>query len=138
MPSHLRGVFLDMTTRNRPLSPHLEIYRLPLLALMSISHRITGIALASGLVLLCWWLAAAAYGPEAFATVQAFMGSFIGGLILFGFTAALFYHLCNGIRHLLWDTGWGFEIPQAYASGRVVLVATAVLTVVAWIAGLAA
>lgn len=126
-----------MTTRNRPLSPHLQIYRLPMLALMSITHRATGVALAMGLMLLGWWLGAAAYGPNAFAVVQGFMGSILGYLILFGFTVSLFYHLCNGIRHLLWDTGWGYEIPQAYGSGRVVLGATAVLTVVAWIAGLA-
>lgn len=126
-----------MATRNRPLSPHLQVYRLPLLALMSITHRITGVGLAFGLLLLCWWLAAAAFGPGAFAVVQGFMGSFLGYLILFGFTVALFYHLCNGIRHLLWDTGWGYEIPQAYGSGKAVIAATAVLTVVAWIAALA-
>lgn len=131
------GASFAMTSRNRPLSPHLQIYRLPLLALMSITHRATGVALALGLVLLAWWLGAAAYGPDAFAAAQSFMGSPLGYLILFGFSVALFYHLCNGIRHLLWDTGWGYEIPQAYGSGRVVLIATAVLTVVAWIAGLA-
>ncbi|MGE5546938.1 MAG: succinate dehydrogenase, cytochrome b556 subunit [Solirubrobacterales bacterium] len=121
-----------MSTRSRPLSPHLQIYRLPLLALMSISHRATGVALAMGLIVLAWWLGAAAYGPDAFATVQAFLGSILGRLVLFAFSVALFYHLSNGIRHLLWDTGWGYEIPQAYGSGRVVLAATAVLTVIAW------
>lgn len=126
-----------MTTRNRPLSPHLDIYRLPLLAIMSISHRITGVGLVVGLFALAWWLAAAAAGPESFATAQAVFGSFLGRLFLFGWTVALFFHLCHGIRHLLWDTGWGFTIPQAYLSGKVALAVTAVLTVIAWIAGLA-
>lgn len=126
-----------MTTRNRPLSPHLQVYRLPLLALMSITHRITGVGLVAGLVVLALWLGAAASGPEAFATAQSWMGSPIGYLLLFGWTVALFFHLGHGIRHLLWDSGWGYEIPQAYASAKVSLIATAVLTLVAWIAGLA-
>ncbi|MBC7906072.1 MAG: succinate dehydrogenase, cytochrome b556 subunit [Rhodospirillaceae bacterium] len=126
-----------MTTRNRPLSPHLQIYRLPLLALISITHRITGMGLVLGLVVLAYWLGSAASGPEAFATAQSFLGSPIGYVLLFGWTVALFFHLCHGIRHILWDTGWGYEIPQAYASAKVALVAAAVLTVVAWVAGLA-
>lgn len=125
-----------MTSRNRPLSPHLQIYKLPLLALMSISHRITGVALAVGTLLLAYWLGSAAYGPEAYNNAQSFIGSPIGYLLLFGWTVALFYHLCNGIRHLLWDAGWGFELKQAFQSGYVVLGATAVLTVVTWIIGL--
>lgn len=126
-----------MTSRTRPLSPHLQVYRLPMLAIMSISHRATGVALSAGLILLAYWLIAAAYGPDAYATAAALIGSPIGYLVLFGFTIALYYHLCNGIRHLLWDAGWGFEIPQAYKSGYVVLVATAALTVVTWAIGLA-
>jgi succinate dehydrogenase / fumarate reductase cytochrome b subunit len=126
-----------MTTRNRPLSPHLQIYKLPLLALLSISHRITGCGLVAGLVVLAYFLGAAAYGPAAYAQAVSLIGSPIGLLALFGWTVCLFFHLGHGIRHLLWDSGWGFEIPKAYASGKVVLVATAVLTVVAWIAGLA-
>jgi succinate dehydrogenase / fumarate reductase, cytochrome b subunit len=126
-----------MTTRNRPLSPHLQIYRLPLLALVSITHRITGVGLVLGLVVLAYWLGSAASGPEAFASAQHLFGSPIGYLLLFGWTVALFFHLCHGIRHILWDTGWGYEIPQAYASAKVALIAAAVLTVVAWVAGLA-
>jgi succinate dehydrogenase / fumarate reductase, cytochrome b subunit len=125
-----------MTTRNRPLSPHLQIYRLPLLALMSITHRITGCGLVVGLVALACWLGAAASGPEAFAAAQSFFGSPLGYLVLFGWTVALFFHLSHGVRHLLWDSGWGFELPQAYASAKVAIGATAVLTVVVWIAGL--
>lgn len=126
-----------MTTRNRPLSPHLQIYRLPLLALLSITHRITGIGLVVGLVALAAWLGAAASGPAAFAAAQSFFGSAIGYLLLFGWSVALFFHLSHGIRHLLWDSGWGYELPQAYASAKVALGATAVLTLVAWIAALA-
>ncbi len=124
-----------MSTRNRPLSPHLQIYRLPMLALMSITHRATGVFLALGTLLLAYWLGAAAYGPEEFARAQALVGSWLGVLLLMGWSAALFYHLCNGIRHLLWDIGWGFELPQAYRSGRVVLAVAAVLTLASWIVG---
>lgn len=126
-----------MSTRNRPLSPHLDIYRLPLLAIMSITHRITGVGLVAGLFALAWWLCAAATGAEYFGTVQAVFGSILGKLFLFGWTVALFFHLSHGIRHLLWDSGWGFELPKAYLSAKVALGATAVLTVVAWIIGLA-
>lgn len=125
-----------MTSRTRPLSPHLQVYRLPMLALMSITHRATGVALSFGLILLAYWLGAAAYGPAAYATAASLIGSPIGYLVLFGFTVALYYHLSNGIRHLLWDAGWGFEIPQAYKSGYIVLAATAALTVVTWAIGL--
>ena len=125
-----------MTSRNRPLSPHLQIYRLPLLAKMSILHRMTGVALAIGTLLLAYWLGSAAYGPDAYAQATALIGSPIGYLALFGWTVALFYHLSNGIRHLLWDAGWGFELPQAYKSGYFVLAATAILTVITWAIGL--
>jgi succinate dehydrogenase / fumarate reductase cytochrome b subunit len=125
-----------MTTRNRPLSPHLQIYRLPLLALMSITHRITGVGLVVGLVALAAWLGAAASGPAAFAAAQSLFGSPIGLLLLFGWSVALFFHLGHGVRHLLWDSGWGFELPQAYASAKVSLGVTVVLTLVAWIAAL--
>ena len=126
-----------MTAENRPLSPHLQVYRLPLVAMLSIFHRITGVALAVGLLLLVWWLVAAAAGGDAFATVQGFIGSWIGQLLLFGWSFALFYHLCNGIRHLFWDVGRGYELPQARGSGIAVIVAAAVLTVIAWIWGYA-
>lgn len=125
-----------MTTRNRPLSPHLDIYRLPLLAIMSITHRITGVGLVLGLFVLAWWLGAAATGAEAFANAQDLLGSFIGYVLLFGWSVALFFHLGHGVRHLLWEAGWGYELPQAYASAKVALVATAALTLIAWIAAL--
>ena len=122
-----------MSAHNRPLSPHLQVYTPQLTSVMSICHRATGIALAAGVLLLVWWVVAAAAGPEAFATAHGFLGSWFGMLILFGFTGALMYHLCNGIRHLFWDAGYGFELETAYKSGWMTLGAAAVLTVVAWI-----
>jgi len=124
-----------MISSNRPLSPHLQVYRLPMLAMLSIIHRITGVALAVGTLLLTWWLVAAASGPDAFATAQGFIGSFIGRLLLFGWTLALFYHLCNGIRHLFWDAGHGFTIATAQRSGAIVLIAATVLSLICWGAG---
>ena len=121
---------------NRPLSPHLQIYKPQLTSVMSITHRATGIALAVGTLLLVWWIVAAAIGPEAFAHAQSFIGSWLGLLLLFGWSVALFYHLGNGIRHLFWDAGYGFEIENAYRSGWIVVGATAALTVLAWIIGL--
>ncbi|MCG8597056.1 MAG: succinate dehydrogenase, cytochrome b556 subunit [Kiloniellales bacterium] len=126
-----------MTTQNRPLSPHLQVYRPQLTSMMSITHRVTGVALAVGTLLLVWWLVAAATGPEAYATAQGVISSVIGRLFLFGWTLALFYHLCNGIRHLFWDAGYGFELKSAYASGWAVLVATVALTLLAWVWGYA-
>ena len=125
-----------MTVRNRPLSPHLQIYRLPLLAILSITHRITGVALSVGTLLLVYWLGSAAYGPDAYAQALTIIGSPIGLVALFGWTAALYYHAANGIRHLFWDTGKNFELPKAYNSGYVVLAVTAILTVVTWAIGL--
>lgn len=104
---------------------------------LSILHRITGVGLGIGALLLAWWLIAAASGPDAFATAQAFMGSIIGRLLLFGFTLAFFLHLCNGVRHLVWDLGYGFDVPTAERSAWFVIVAAAVLTIIAWIAGYA-
>ena len=123
-----------MAAGNRPLSPHLQVYRPQLTSMLSILHRITGVALAVGTLLLVYWLAAAAGGPESYAAAQGFIGSFFGQLLLFGWTVALFYHLANGIRHLFWDAGYGFELPTVQRSGLAVLAATAVLTVVSWIA----
>ena len=122
-----------MTTRNRPLSPHIQVYKMPFTAILSITHRLTGIALAVGTVVLAYWLASAAYGPVAYGHAQALLGSLLGKLVLFGWTGALFYHLCNGVRHLFWDVGHGYEIAQANKSGRIVVATAAVLTVLAWI-----
>ena len=125
-----------MTPAQRPLSPHLQVYRWQLTSVMSILHRATGIALSLGAILLVWWLVAAATGPNAYLRVQHFLGSWIGLVLLFGWSLALFYHLCNGIRHLWWDSGLGFELRQVYATGWTVIAATIVLTVIAWVVGL--
>jgi succinate dehydrogenase / fumarate reductase, cytochrome b subunit len=127
-----------MPSQERPLSPHLQVYRWQLTSVMSIVHRVTGVALAVGTLLLVYWLIAAAVGPGAFAAAQEFIGSILGRTLLFGWTVALFYHLCNGIRHLFWDAGRGFELRAAYASGWTVVIVTVVLSVIAWIAGYAA
>lgn len=121
-----------MSADRRPLSPHLQIYKPQLTSVLSISHRASGVALAVGTLLLTWWLIAAAAGPEAFAVVQNFLGSWLGYLVLFGFSYALMYHLCNGIRHLFWDAGWGFELETVYRSGWATVIASVALTVIAW------
>lgn len=125
-----------MSSVNRPLSPHIEVYRPQLTSLMSIFNRATGLALSIGTVFLVWQLLAAASGPAAFADFQALAGSWIGLLVLIGWSLSLFYHLTNGIRHLVWDAGYGFDMPTAYRSGHLVLVATLALTVIAWLAAL--
>ena len=125
-----------MISDPRPLSPHLQIYRWQLTSVLSILHRFAGVVLAIGAILLVSWIGAASDGPESFAKMQRFLGSWIGLILLFGWSVALFYHLCNGIRHLVWDTGRGLDLKSVYASGWTVLAATAVLTVIAWAAGL--
>jgi succinate dehydrogenase / fumarate reductase, cytochrome b subunit len=125
-----------MISDPRPLSPHLQIYRWQLTSVLSILHRITGMALVVGAVLLVSWFGSAADGAASFASFQGFLGSPIGLVMLFGCSVALFYHLCNGIRHLVWDTGRGLELKSVYASGWTVLVATAALTVIVWGVGL--
>ena len=121
-----------MIPDKRPLSPHLQVYRFHLSMMMSIMHRITGVALTVGTLLLVWWLVAAAAGPESYARAQGFIGSPIGYLLLFGWSVALFYHLANGIRHLWWDTGHGLDLPAVRTSGMAVLIAAGALTVIAW------
>lgn len=127
-----------MSTGSRPLSPHLQIYRPQLTSVLSIFHRLTGVALGLGTLMLAWWLIAVATGPGAYATVATATASWIGRLVLFGWTFALFYHLCNGIRHLFWDAGRGLELPAIYASGWAVVVASLALTLAAWVWGYAA
>ncbi|HEY1301311.1 MAG TPA: succinate dehydrogenase, cytochrome b556 subunit [Stellaceae bacterium] len=125
-----------MDSAERPLSPHLQIYRWQLTSVLSILHRAAGIALSVGAVLLVWWLVAAASGPAAYGRAAGFFGSWIGLVLLFGWTAALFYHLCNGIRHLVWDTGHALDLGSTYLGGWLVLAAAALLTVIAWVAGI--
>jgi succinate dehydrogenase / fumarate reductase cytochrome b subunit len=119
----------------RPISPHLQVYKPQISSALSIFHRITGCALGAGTLLLTLWLVCAASGDNAFSIIQAFLASWIGLLILIGFTAALFYHFCNGIRHLAWDAGHGYELPTMHRTGYLVLAATVVLTVAFWVIG---
>ena len=126
-----------MRSADRPLSPHLQIYRWQLTSVLSILHRAAGLVLSAGTILLVWWLVAAASGPETYEGVQDFLGSWIGLLLLFGWTVSLFYHLCNGVRHLVWDTGHALDLKSTYLGGWIVVGATATLTLVAWIAGIA-
>jgi succinate dehydrogenase / fumarate reductase cytochrome b subunit len=102
---------------------------------LSILNRLTGLLLSGGGVVLVAWLVAGSAGPQAYAVVQGAIGSWIGGIILLGATFAFFFHLCGGIRHLVWDTVHGFELRSIYISGWAVVAAAATLTAVAWIAG---
>ncbi len=122
-----------MAKVERPLSPHLQIYRLPVTAVLSILHRLTGVALAAGALVLMWWLMAAASGPDYYAQVQGWLASWLGRLVLLGFTFALFYHLATGIRHLLWDVGYGLDVASTARTGPMVVIAAVVLTVLAWV-----
>jgi len=122
-----------MATRERPLSPHLQVYRWQITMTMSILHRATGVILVAGAFALAWWLLALASGGEAYADAAECLASPLGQVFLFGFTLSLVYHLLNGIRHLLWDAGWGFEIPEFYASGWAVAGLTVVFTLLIWL-----
>lgn len=127
-----------MATSNRPLSPHLQVYRWQLTMFLSIAHRASGIALCAGIPFLLYWIWSLTTGEAGYHQAQAFFSSAFGRLVLLVLSVSLFFHLCNGVRHLYWDTGRGLDLPAVYRSGRVVLVATAVLTVIAWIAAYAA
>ena len=120
----------------RPLSPHLQIWRWTLPLALSIIHRFTGGALYFGTALLVWWLVAAAIGPDQFETARAVFSSPLGLIVLFGFSWALIHHLLGGLRHLMWDTGRGLDLPTVFASGWVVAVGGVVLTILLWVVGL--
>jgi succinate dehydrogenase / fumarate reductase cytochrome b subunit len=120
----------------RPLSPDLQIYRPQLTSVLSITHRLTGVALSVGSPLLVFWLMTAEAGPQPYATLHVFLTSWVGLALLFGWTFSLFFHLCNGIRHLFWDAGYGFELKTIYASGWAVVMTSAGLTLAAWIISL--
>lgn len=125
-----------MRSAERPLSPHLQVYRWQLTSVLSILHRAAGVALSIGGVVLVWWLVAAASGPEAYDAVAGFLGSWFGIVLLLGWSLALFYHLCNGIRHLVWDTGHALDLKSVYVGGWLVVAAATALTVIAWVAGI--
>ncbi len=118
--------------RSRPLSPNIQIYRPQLTSVLSIANRISGVALAAYAVGLVIWLIAAATGPDAYATVDAFIRSWIGQVVLFGCTFSLFLHPCGGIRHLAWDAGHGFSLRAIYVSGWTVVGASVALTLLTW------
>jgi succinate dehydrogenase / fumarate reductase cytochrome b subunit len=122
-------------THARPLSPHLSVYRPMLTMMMSIAHRITGTGLYLGMLLLAWWLIAAASGANAYAKVQWFMGSLIGQLVLFGMTWALLHHLLGGIRHLIWDLGYGYGPAEREWLAWATLIGGIGLTLLLWIVG---
>jgi succinate dehydrogenase cytochrome b subunit len=123
-----------MTARiERPLSPHLQVYRWTITMVLSILHRVTGVALYFGTLMLAWWLIAAASGPAAYAHVQAFTSSILGRLIVFGFTWALMHHLVSGLRYFCWDLGYGFKPNERDAMSWGALIAGIVLAVLIWI-----
>ena len=120
--------------RSRPLSPHLQVYSWQITSIMSIGHRASGIALSFGTFLILVWLLALSLGPNIFNQVIHYITSWFGQLILFGFSVALIYHLLNGIRHLYWDAGKGYELEAVYRSGYSVIILTIVLTLSIWYA----
>jgi succinate dehydrogenase / fumarate reductase cytochrome b subunit len=122
----------------RPISPHLQTYRLTLTMVMSVVHRATGVALYAGTILLAWWLIATASGPTAYATLQGFASSFIGRLILLGYTWALIHHLLSGLRYLIWDLGYCWGATEREWLTRAALIGAIGLTVLLWIAAYAA
>lgn len=119
--------------RERPMSPHLQVWRWHITMATSIAHRATGVALYVGALIAAAWALALASGPEAYATFQGLLGSPLGLLVMFGLTVSFFFHLANGIRHLVWDTGHGLDIKSANASGVFVFAFTAVASVVIWV-----
>ena len=121
---------------HRPLSPHLQVYRLQLTSALSVLHRATGIALAVGALYLAAWVVFASGSAGTYAAFQDFNGSIVGRFVLGGWLFCMFYHLFNGIRHLFWDAGYGFEIKDAYRSGWLVVAASLVATAASWIVGL--
>ncbi|GHB25462.1 succinate dehydrogenase membrane anchor subunit [Pseudovibrio japonicus] len=120
---------------NRPLSPHLQIYKPIVTMVMSILHRITGAALYFGTILMAFWLVSAAAGPDSYQFAMDVFGSFLGRLILFGFTWALVHHMIGGLRHFIWDMGHGFDLPTANWMARATIVGSVSLTVILWIIG---
>jgi succinate dehydrogenase / fumarate reductase cytochrome b subunit len=121
-----------MAESNRPLSPHLTVYRWQISNTLSIIHRATGVMLALGAAIMTLWLVGIASGPDAYLAVLGWLGSPLGLLLLFGWSFCFFYHLANGVRHLFWDAGYGFELPRAHATGIAVIIAASVLTVLFW------
>ena len=123
---------------NRPLSPHLQIYRLPLTAILSITHRITGVILSVAALVMVWVLAAAASGIQSYESAYAHLASWYGQIFLVGVTFSLYLHFCNGIRHLFWDAGMGFELDTADKTAKLVIAGTIILTAATWLVAITA
>jgi succinate dehydrogenase / fumarate reductase cytochrome b subunit len=121
--------------KNRPLSPHIQVYKMPFSAMLSILHRITGLVLTAGAFILVTWLYSLAFLPDTSAKLYQIFSSTIGRLILIGFTFAFFYHFCNGIRHLFWDIGKGYEIKSVNRTGIIAVLAAILLTALVWFLG---
>ena len=119
----------------RPLSPHLSVYRLTLTMVMSGLHRITGMALYAGVLLLAWFLIAASSDASAFATFSWFIHSIIGRLVLFGFTWSLLHHMLGGLRHFIWDAGYGLDNPEREQLAQATMIGGIALTIIVWIIG---
>jgi len=122
-----------LNTAKRPLSPHLQVYRPQLTSVLSILHRATGVVIAVGALLVAWWLWSIMSGGGAYRVAHDFFNSSLGKGLLMIWTGCTFYHLCNGIRHLLWDIGFGFELNRAYVTGKVVVAGAIVLTLGVWL-----
>ena len=122
-----------MSARPRPLSPHLQVYRWQMTSVLSILHRGTGLFLVLGSVMIAFWVVALALGQNIFASYQVLLGSLLGKVLLAGWSFSLFYHWANGIRHLLWDAGWGYEIERVYMTGWIVVLVSVVLTGLLWL-----
>lgn len=121
---------------DRPLSPHLHVYRFAMTMAMSIFHRITGVGLYLGTIFLAWWLVAAASGPDYFAFVNRIYGSWIGLIVLFLFSWALVHHMLGGMRHFIWDTGRGLGKPARDILATATLVGSVAITILLWIVGI--
>ena len=124
-----------MADSKHPISPHLQIYRLPLTALLSITHRITGVVLAVGALVLVWILAAAAFNPDYYDKIVPHMGSWYGQVFLIGLVFSLYLHFCNGVRHLFWDAGYGFELETVDLTAKLAIGVAIAMTVATWIVG---
>ncbi len=122
-----------MSNNKHPTSPHLQIYRLPLTALLSITHRITGVILALGCILLVWVLAAAAHSAAYYEAMVPHLQSWYGQIFLLGFVFALYLHFCNGVRHLFWDAGHGFELETVDLTAKLAIALAIILTVATWV-----
>ena len=124
-----------MSDTKRPLSPHLQVYSWSLEMALSIFHRATGVALGGGALLITWWIIAIATGPDAYDQFRTVMSSITGKVFLFAFMFSLMLHMCNGIRHLFWDMGKGFDLGDSRRSSKMVLFFSVFLTALSWVIG---